>query len=88
MAFFLKLKLNYLSKMHGYPQFPFGYQEYLTSSNQWLGSAGARLLRDARHKRHRSLHGSKCRMDSNATKARSTLRRVAEQLLILANEGQ
>ena len=54
-----------------------------TSSNQWLGSAGARLLRDARHKRHRSLHGSTCRMDSNATKARSTLRRVAEQLLIL-----
>ena len=59
-----------------------------TSSNQWLGSAGARLLRDARHKRHRSLHGSTCRMDSNATKARSTLRRVAERLLILANEGQ
>ena len=59
-----------------------------TSSNQWLGSAGARLLRDARHKRHRSLHGSTCGMDSNATKARSTLRRVAEQLLILANEGQ
>ena len=59
-----------------------------TSSNQWLGSAGARLLQDARHKRHRSLHGSTCRMDSNATKARSTLRRVAEQLLILANEGQ
>ena len=23
MAFFLKLKLNYLSKMHGYPQFSF-----------------------------------------------------------------
>ena len=60
----------------------------ITSSNQWLGSAGARLLRDARHKRYRSLHGSTCRMDSNATKARSTLRRVAEQLLILANEGQ
>ena len=59
-----------------------------TSSNQWLGSAGARLLRDARHKRHRSLHGSTCRMDSNATKARATLRRVAELLLILANEGQ
>ena len=59
-----------------------------TSSNQWLGSAGACLLRDARHKRHRSLHGSTCRMDSNATKARSTLRRVAEQLLRLANEGQ
>ena len=59
-----------------------------TSSNQWLGSAGARLLRDARHKRHRSLHGSTCRMDSNATKARSTLHRVAEQLLILSNEGQ
>ena len=57
----------------------------ITSSNQWLGSAGARLLRDARH---RSLHGSTCRMDSNATKARSTLRRVAELLLILANEGQ
>ena len=57
-----------------------------TSSNQWLGSAGARLLRDARHKRHRSLHGSMCRMVSNATKARSTLRRVAEQLLILAND--
>ena len=59
-----------------------------TSSNQWLGSAGARLLRDARHKSHRSLHSSTRRMDSNATKARSTLRRVAEQLLILANEGQ
>ena len=59
-----------------------------TSSNQWLGSAGARLLRDARHKRHRSLHGSSCRMDSHATKARSTLRRVAEQLLTLAIEGQ
>ena len=59
-----------------------------TSSNQWLGSAGACLLRDARHKRHRSLHGSRYRMDSNATKARSTLRRVAEQLLRLANEGQ
>ena len=29
MAFFLKLKLNYLSKMHGYPNFLFGYQEYL-----------------------------------------------------------
>ena len=26
MAFFLKLKLNYLSKMHGFPQFLFGYQ--------------------------------------------------------------
>ena len=62
--------------------------ESKTSSNQWLGSAGARLLRDARHKRHRSLHGSTCRMDSNATKARATLRRVAEQLLLLANEGQ
>ena len=71
------------------------YCEYLqkftnnyTSSNQRLGSAGARLLRDARHKRHRSLHSSTCRMDSNATKARLTLRRVAEQLLILENEGQ
>ena len=62
--------------------------ESKTSSNQWLGSAGARLLRDARHKRHRSLHGSTCRMDSNATKARATLRRVAELLLLLANEGQ
>ena len=30
MAFFLKLQLNYLSKMQGYPQFLFGYQEYLT----------------------------------------------------------
>ena len=59
-----------------------------TSSNQWLGSAGARLFRGARHKRYRSLHGSTCRMDSNAIKARSTLRRVAEQLLTLANEGQ
>ena len=59
-----------------------------TSSNQWLRSAGARLLRDVRHKRHRSLHSSTSRMDSNATKARSMLHRVAEQLLILANEGQ
>ena len=42
----------------------------------------------ARHKRHRLLHGSTCRMDSNATEARSTLRHVGEQLLILANEGQ
>ena len=63
-------------------------EKIITSSNQWLGSAGARLLRDARHKWHRSLHGSTCRMDSNATKARATLRRVAEQLLLLANEGQ
>ena len=62
------------------------YFYYKTSSNQWLGSVGARLLRDARHKRHRLLHGSTCRMDSNATKATSTLRRVAEQLLILAND--
>ena len=52
------------------------------------GRSSVARVRDARHKRHRSLHGSTCRMDSNATKARSTLRRVAEQLLILANEGQ
>ena len=30
MAFFLKLKLNYLSKMHGYPQFSFWIPRILT----------------------------------------------------------
>ena len=30
MAFFLKLKLNYLSKMHGYPQFSFWIPQVLT----------------------------------------------------------
>ena len=30
MAFFLKLKLNYLSKMHGYPQFSFWIPKVLT----------------------------------------------------------
>ena len=30
MAFFLKLKLNYLSKMHGYPQFSFWIRRVLT----------------------------------------------------------
>jgi len=30
MAFFLKLKLNYLSKMHGYPQFSFWKPRVLT----------------------------------------------------------
>ena len=30
MAFFLKLKLNYLSKMHGYPQFSFWIPRVLT----------------------------------------------------------
>ena len=30
MAFFLKLKLNYLSKMHGYPQFYFWIPRVLT----------------------------------------------------------
>ena len=30
MVFFLKLKLNYLSKMHGYPQFSFWIPRVLT----------------------------------------------------------
>ena len=30
MAFFLKLKLEYLSKMHGYPQFSFWIPRVLT----------------------------------------------------------
>ena len=30
MAFFLKLTLNYFSKMHGYPQFPFWIPRVLT----------------------------------------------------------
>ena len=30
MAFFLKLKLNYLSKMHGYPQFSVWIPRVLT----------------------------------------------------------
>ena len=30
MTFFLKLKLNYLSKMHGYPQFCFWIPRVLT----------------------------------------------------------
>ena len=30
MAFFLKLKLNYLSKMHGYPQFSYWIPTVLT----------------------------------------------------------
>ena len=30
MVFFLKLKLNYLSKMHGYPQFPSWIPRVLT----------------------------------------------------------
>ena len=30
MAFFLKLKLNYLLKMHGYPQFSFWIPRALT----------------------------------------------------------
>ena len=30
MAFFLKLKLNYLSKMHGYPQFSFWIPRVVT----------------------------------------------------------
>ena len=30
MAFFLKLKLNYLSKMRGYPQFSFWIPRVLT----------------------------------------------------------
>ena len=30
MAFFLELKLNYLSKMHGYPQFSFWIPKVLT----------------------------------------------------------
>ena len=30
MAFYLKLKLNYLSKMHGYPQFSFWIPIVLT----------------------------------------------------------
>ena len=30
MAFFLKLKLNYLLKMHGYPQFSFWIPRVLT----------------------------------------------------------
>ena len=30
MTFFLKLKLNYLSKMHGYPQFSFWIPRVLT----------------------------------------------------------
>ena len=33
MAFFLKLKLNYLSKMHGYPQFSFWIPRVLTKTS-------------------------------------------------------
>ena len=33
MAFFLKLKLNYLSKMHGYPQFSFWIPRVLTTED-------------------------------------------------------
>ena len=47
----------------------------------------AQRVTQAWHSTHRSLHGSTCWMDSNATNAGSTLRRVAEQLLTLANEG-
>ena len=36
MAFFLKLKLNYLSKMHGYPQFSFWIPRVLTFGYQDL----------------------------------------------------
>ena len=32
MAYFSKLKLYYLLKMHGYPNFLFGYQKHLLSS--------------------------------------------------------
>ena len=32
MAFFLKLNLNYLSKMHGYPQFSFWIPRALTKT--------------------------------------------------------
>ena len=32
MAFFLKLKLNYFSKMHGYPQFSFWIPRVLTKT--------------------------------------------------------
>ena len=32
MAFFLKLKLNYFSKMHGYPEFSFWIPRVLTKA--------------------------------------------------------
>ena len=35
MAFFLKLKLNYLSKMHGFPQFSFWIPRVLLSPDSF-----------------------------------------------------
>ena len=60
--------------------------EWLTFWSESAKSVGRKESR--KHKRHRSLHGSTCRMDSNATNARSALRCVAEQLLTFANDGQ
>ena len=68
--------LNWTSRMNGWP----------FEANRW--ERWAQGVTQAWHKTHRSLHGSTCRIDSNATNARSTLRRVAEQLLAIANEGQ
>ena len=62
--------------------------EWLSFEANPLRERWAQGVTQARHRTHRSLHGSTCRMDSNATNARSTLRRAAEQILTLANEGQ
>ena len=40
MAFFLKLKLNYLSKMHGYPQFSFWIPRVLTNMKECYMQCG------------------------------------------------
>ena len=50
MAFFLKLKLNYLSKVHGYPQFSFWIPRVLTKIY---------FLRIALNRAKRSLYISK-----------------------------
>ena len=63
--------LNWTSRMNGWP----------FETNPLLKSVGRKESR--KHKRHRSLHGSTSRMDSNATNARSELRCVAEQLLYI-----
>ena len=60
--------------------------EWLTFWRESAKSVGRKESR--KHKRHRLLHGSTRRMDSNATNARSALRCVAEQLLTLANESK
>ena len=43
MAFFLKLKLNYLSKMHGYPKFSFWIPRVLTKGAYHLSELTGRF---------------------------------------------